>query len=93
MIRANPKSQNWNTFFGVFLLIYTVYGFWCMPSFGSPTDEFTQRAIGTENARFIAGHSSLEKLSEHQFFGPIVETPLYLLEQLIYTQDISTKIS
>ena len=92
MNHANPKNQKWNLFFGVLLFIYTVYGFWCMPSFGSPTDEFTQRAIGTENARFIAGHSSVEKLSEHQFFGPIVETPLYLLEQLIYTKDISTKI-
>ena len=74
------------------MLLYAAYGFWSMPNFGSPTDEFTQLAIGMENARFIAGNSEIKKIADHQFFGPIIETPLYLLEQLVYTQDISVKL-
>lgn len=47
--------MNFKRIFFIFFILYGIFGFISMPKFGVPLDELTQRYIGIQNNRFIAG--------------------------------------
>ncbi len=63
-----------------------------MPKFGVPLDELTQRYIGIQNNRFIAGKATIQEVEENKYYGPVFESVSYLLEQLIYNQPMRIKL-
>jgi len=79
-------------YFAWFFVLYGLLGFCTLHRYGVHYDELTQRTIGIENARYIAGWGKYEDVEKHKYFGPLFETPAYLLEQLVYTQPMHTKI-
>jgi Dolichyl-phosphate-mannose-protein mannosyltransferase len=86
------QLSKYNSYFNWFLLVYALFGFYTLQDYGVPLDELTQRHIGMENARYIAGHAGPEKVTAHGYFGPILEAPLYAAEQLIYESSLGDKI-
>jgi len=78
--------------FAWFFVLYAVLGFATLHRYGVHYDELTQRSIGIENARYIAGWGKFEDVQQHKYFGPLFETPAYLLEQLVFTSPMQTKI-
>ena len=82
----------YNTYFNWFLLAYALFGFYTLQDYGVPLDELTQRHIGMENAKYIAGTAGPEKITAHGYFGPIFEAPMYALEQVIYEHELGDKI-
>lgn len=79
-------------FFAWFFVLYAVLGFATLHRYGVHYDELTQRTIGIENARYIAGWGKYEDIEKHKYFGPLFETPAYLLEQLVFTSPMQTKL-
>lgn len=75
-----------------FFLFYTLYGFYAVSYYGVPLDELTQRVIGIENNRYIAGEESREDLSKHSYFGPVFESISVFAENLFITEPMRTKI-
>lgn len=63
-----------------------------MPKFGVPLDELTQRYIGIQNNRFIAGKANIQEVEENKYYGPVFESVTYLLEQVIYDQPLRVKL-
>jgi hypothetical protein len=78
--------------FAWFFVLYAILGFATLHRYGVHYDELTQRSIGIENARYIAGWGKFEDVQQHKYFGPLFETPAYLLEQLVFTQPMQTKL-
>ncbi len=79
-------------YFTWFFVLYAILGFATLNKYGVHYDELTQRTIGFENARYIAGWGKFEDVQKHQYFGPLFETPAYVLEQLVYSQPMQTKL-
>ncbi len=78
--------------FAWFFVLYAVLGYATLHRYGVHYDELTQRSIGIENARYIAGWGKYEDVTQHKYFGPLFETPAYLLEQLVFTSPMQTKL-
>jgi hypothetical protein len=79
-------------FFTWFFVLYAILGYATLQRYGVHYDELTQRSIGIENARYIAGWGKYEDVTQHKYFGPLFETPAYLLEQLVFTSSMQTKL-
>lgn len=79
-------------FFAWFFVLYAVLGYVTLHRYGVHYDELTQRSIGIENARYIAGWGKSEDVAQHKYFGPLFETTAYLLEQLVFTSPMQTKL-
>jgi hypothetical protein len=78
--------------FAWFFVLYAMLGYATLHRYGVHYDELTQRSIGIENARYIAGWGKYEDVQQHKYFGPLFETPAYLLEQLVFTSPMQTKL-
>lgn len=75
-----------------FFIAYTLIGFATMPQFGVPLDELTQRFIGIENNRFMAGQASAADVEANKYYGPVFESISYVFEQIIYSQPLQVKL-
>lgn len=78
--------------FAWFFVLYAILGYATLHRYGVHYDELTQRSIGIENARYIAGWGKYEDVAQHKYFGPLFETPAYLLEQLVFTSPMQSKL-
>jgi hypothetical protein len=84
--------MNYKRYFLWFFIAYTLIGFATMPQFGVPLDELTQRFIGIENNRFIAGQASAADVEANKYYGPVFESISYVFEQIIYSQPLRVKL-
>lgn len=84
-----PFSKN---YFSWFYIAYAILGLLAIADFGVPLDELTQRYIGIENNRFIAGDMDTAHIEQHRNFGPLFESVAYLFEQLMYGASLGAKL-
>ena len=79
-------------YFSWFYIAYAILGLLAIADFGVPLDELTQRFIGIENNRFIAGDMDAAHIIQHRNFGPFFESIAYLVEQLMYDASAGSKL-